>query len=46
MNNCSEYVTLGHSDKTADAIASYLLDEYIRHDPKTRFALKSFFRNL
>ena len=40
MNNCSEYVTLGHSDKTADAIASYLLDEYIRHDPKARFALE------
>ena len=40
MNSCSEYVSLGHPDKTADAIASYLLDEYIRHDPKTRFALE------
>lgn len=40
MINCAEYVSLGHSDKTADAIASYLLDEYIKHDPKVRFALE------
>ena len=30
----------GHPDKTADLIASLLLDEYIKHDPKTRFALE------
>lgn len=40
MNTCSEYVSSGHPDKTADMIASYLLDEYIKHDPKTRFALE------
>ena len=40
MTSCSEYVSLGHSDKTADAIASHLLDEYIKHDPKTRFAME------
>lgn len=40
MKSCSEYVSSGHSDKTADLIASYLLDEYIKHDPKTRFALE------
>lgn len=40
MNSCSEYVSSGHPDKTADLIASYLLDEYIKHDPKTRFALE------
>lgn len=40
VTSCSEYVTLGHPDKTADAIASYLLDEYIKHDPKVRFALE------
>lgn len=40
MTSCSEYVALGHPDKTADAIASYLLDEYIKHDPKTRFAME------
>lgn len=40
MVSCSEYVSSGHPDKTADLIASYLLDEYIKHDPKTRFALE------
>ena len=40
MNNCSEYVSSGHSDKVADIVASYLLDEYIKHDPGTRFALE------
>lgn len=40
MNCISEYVSSGHPDKTADCIASYLLDEYIKHDPKTRFALE------
>ena len=40
MNNCSEYVGSGHPDKVADLVASYLLDAYIRHDPKTRFALE------
>ena len=40
MNSCSEYVSSGHSDKVADLIASHLLDEYIKHDPKTRFAME------
>ena len=40
MNSCSEHVSSGHPDKTADLIASYLLDEYIKHDPKTRFAME------
>lgn len=40
MTNCSEYVAGGHPDKTADLIASHLLDEYIKHDPKVRFALE------
>lgn len=40
MNNCSEYVSQGHPDRTCDSIASYLLDKYIKHDPKTRFALE------
>ena len=40
MNYCSEYVSSGHPDKVADLIASHLLDEYIKHDPKTRFALE------
>lgn len=40
MTSCSEYVSLGHPDKTADYIASCLLDEYIKHDPKVRFGLE------
>lgn len=40
MNSCSEYVSSGHSDKVADLVASHLLDEYIRHAPRTRFALE------
>ena len=40
MNSCSEYCSLGHPDRCSDAIASYLLDEYIKHDQKTRFALE------
>ena len=40
MNNCSEYVGSGHPDKVADLVASHLLDAFVRHDPKTRFALE------
>lgn len=40
MVSAAEYVSVGHPDSTADAIASYLLDEFISHDPKTRFALE------
>lgn len=40
MTSCTEYVSLGHPDKTADAIASCLLDEYLKNDPKVRFALE------
>ena len=40
MKSCSEYVSLGHPDKTADYIASRLLDEYIKHDKNVRFALE------
>ena len=40
MNSCSEYVSQGHPDRVCDSIASYILDEYIKHDPKTRFALE------
>ena len=40
MINAAEYVSLGHPDSTADAIASYLLDRYLEEDPKARFALE------
>ena len=36
----SEYVSLGHPDKVADYISSYLLDQYIKKDPNTRYAVE------
>lgn len=40
MYSSSEFVSQGHPDRTCDSIASYILDEYLRHDPKTRFAME------
>lgn len=40
MTSSSEFVSQGHPDRTCDSVASYILDEYLRHDPKTRFALE------
>ncbi|MBR2504805.1 MAG: methionine adenosyltransferase domain-containing protein [Elusimicrobiaceae bacterium] len=36
----SEYVSLGHPDKVADYISSYLLDQYIKKDKYTRYAVE------
>jgi S-adenosylmethionine synthetase len=36
----SEYVSLGHPDKVADYISSFLLDKYIKKDPSTRYAVE------
>ena len=36
----SEWVSLGHPDKMADFISSFLLDRYLEQDPDTRFALE------
>ena len=36
----SEYVSLGHPDKVCDYISERILDEYIKQDPKTRYALE------
>lgn len=36
----SEYVSLGHPDKVADYISSYILDRYIEKDPHTRYAVE------
>lgn len=36
----SEWVSLGHPDKTADYISSYILDRYIEKDPNVRYALE------
>lgn len=40
MVSSSEFVSQGHPDRTCDSIASYILDKYLEHDPKTRFALE------
>lgn len=40
MTSSSEFVAQGHPDRTCDSIASYILDRYLEHDPKTRFALE------
>jgi S-adenosylmethionine synthetase len=40
MTSSSEFVSQGHPDRTCDSIASYILDRYLEHDPKTRFALE------
>lgn len=36
----SEYVSLGHPDKTADYISEYILDRLIEQDSKTRYGLE------
>lgn len=36
----SEYVTIGHPDRTADFISEYILDRYLERDPYTRYALE------
>ena len=40
MYSSSEFVSQGHPDRTCDSIASYILDRYLEHDPKTRFAME------
>lgn len=36
----SEYVTIGHPDRTADFISEYILDRFLERDPYTRYALE------
>ena len=40
MLRTSEWVSLGHPDKIADYISSYLLDRHLERDPRTRFAVE------
>jgi len=40
MFQTSEWVSVGHPDKIADYISSYILDRYIERDPQTRYALE------
>lgn len=36
----SEYVSLGHPDKTADYISEYIFDRYLEKDKNTRYAVE------
>ena len=40
MIKTSEWVSLGHPDKTADYISCYLLDRFLERDPMARFAVE------
>lgn len=40
MVSTCEQVSLGHPDKTADAITSAVLDAYLEKDPMTRYAVE------
>jgi S-adenosylmethionine synthetase len=40
MFRTSEWVSLGHPDKTADFISCFLLDRFLEKDPMTRYALE------
>ena len=45
MIKFSEFVSLGHPDKIADYISSYMLDRYIERDPATRYAVEVQIKN-
>jgi len=40
MIRTAEYVSLGHPDKTADYITSYILDRFVERDAKTRYGVE------
>lgn len=40
IQKTSEWVSIGHPDKMADYISSYILDRYLEKDRKTRYALE------
>lgn len=40
MLKTSEWVSLGHPDKMADFMSSYVLDRYLEKDPLTRYAVE------
>ena len=40
MQKTAEAVSLGHPDKTADYISSYILDRMIEKDPHVRYAVE------
>ena len=40
MYKTSEWVSLGHPDKTADYLSCFILDRFLEKDPMTRYALE------
>ena len=40
MRKTAEAVSIGHPDKTADYISSYILDRFIEQDPLVRYAVE------
>ncbi len=40
MQKTAEFVSLGHPDKTADYISSYILDRMIEQDPRVKYAVE------
>ena len=40
MKRTAEYVSLGHPDKTADYISSYILDRMLAQDPDVKYAVE------
>ena len=40
MSKISEFVSLGHPDKIADYISEFILDELIKQDEDTKYALE------
>jgi len=45
MLKTSEWVALGHPDKIADYISSYLLDRHLERDARTRYAVEVMIKN-
>lgn len=40
MKRTAEYVSLGHPDKMADYISSYILDRMLAQDPEVKYAVE------
>ena len=45
MIKTAEAVSLGHPDKTADFISSYILDRFLEHDSRTRYGVEVMVKN-
>ena len=45
MRKTAEAVSIGHPDKTADYISSYILDRFIEQDPLVRYAVEAMVKD-